>query len=342
MIRVGIILLIHATMLLGKTVFFAVDISASMKRGFLFDQVKDSLIAYVDRVTRKGDRAILVGFGSDVRIYDEIRINSQVDKIRLMTKLHKLDAQDRFTWMTKAFALVGMKLRELNRTEPDSIKDIYIFTDGINEPPPEKEDSLTFEEIIRRYIGEFTKKNVFTYYISFGIQPTPEIKRFLEKMTIKPIIRPRQKIFIFHPSVKIEVSDTVFYQKTTGQANLLVTIKELVKSEGMRLNFKIVSIPESISIKFLEKPGVTIKNVGSVDTVSVIIEGAKGGPFVVDIGIEAEDRELIFEPKEISISFQPSPGKVPSFLFLFVIIIIIFLLLILLLLSRRQKQLLHR
>ncbi|RKX69741.1 hypothetical protein DRP53_07260 [candidate division WOR-3 bacterium] len=314
-------LLLLSLPLSAKTIFFVVDISASMKRGFLFDRVRDSLIAYIGRYTEIGDRVIVVGFGSDVRIHEEAMIRSSTDRIRLITKLHRIEAQDRFTWMTKAFALVGSKLRALNRTEPKSLKEIYILTDGINEPPPDKEDSLSFDEILKKYVGEYRRRNVFTYYISFGVEPPAEIKRFLKELSIKPVVKARKEIPIFQPSVKLEFPDTVTITKKRI-ALICIRVKEILKGEGKRLRFRILSQPDDIGVK-IHPAIIEIGALGTVDTIQLLTNVIRN--FKFRIGIEPEDTTLFVEPTTAEITVKITPHRRTAFLWpiLGVILIII-------------------
>ena len=337
--RFLLLLLLLNLLLQAKTFFFVVDMSASMKRGFLFDSVKDSLIGYINRYTDLGDQIILVGFGSDVRIYEDLEITSNVDKIKLGTKLHKIDAEDRFTWMTKAFALVGNKLRQLNIQKPGVVKDIYILTDGINEPPPDKVDSLPFDQIIRRYVGEYTRKNVFTYYISFGIQPPDEIKQFLESLEIKPIVKPRKAIAIFHPQVKIELTDSVEERLSeTIEVTIIARVLEILKAEGKRIVFKLADLPEGSTIGLVEEPVMDIEDVGQIDSIRLIISGiTEPGLYNFKLNIAPEDTIVIVEPTTTTIKLnivKSTPaGPSPQALIIAILVVVIVLLSIVQILS---------
>lgn len=157
---------------------FMVDLSMSMLRDSLFESVKRDLRRFIPENLKIGDRVILSGFGDDVRTFWDDEINTTEDFQRICWQIEKLQFNHRYTHMSRAFDILAKRMEEINAKYPNVPKYIYVYTDGINEPPPESHESpIEFQRILREHWGKekMDQLNAYLFYISFGIEPPREI-----------------------------------------------------------------------------------------------------------------------------------------------------------------------
>jgi hypothetical protein len=95
--------------------------------------------------------------------------------------------------MAKAFELVGKRLHDVRAAQPSGRVEIYVLTDGQNNPPP-GQARPSFQDVLDQYLGDFTAKNVFTYYLSFGVNPDTGTGRFLGAVGAKPTITKTREV----------------------------------------------------------------------------------------------------------------------------------------------------
>ena len=186
---------------------FVIDESGSMRRNNLYIKVRDDIKDYISKQDRSdikwGDRLIIVGFGDDVKYHFDEEIKGIRDIERAKGELDRIEFRDKWTHMSKAFDILAKRIDEIHKTYPGP-KDIFIYTDGKNEPPPQLGESpLAFKDILNRYWQYKTleEKDIYICLITFGVEPPKEIIDTLpessrvkyQKETTKPspIITPK-------------------------------------------------------------------------------------------------------------------------------------------------------
>ncbi|MEO0185810.1 MAG: vWA domain-containing protein [candidate division WOR-3 bacterium] len=188
----------------GYDRIFVVDISGSMLQNDLYKRVQKTLIDYI-KGCRPGDRVILMTFGTDVNagLDDRVLYESSIgrDIEALASSVSKLSFKDDWTWMTKAFDVIGNRLRDLQKAYPDRHKRVYVFTDGLNDPPPGKRDFLSFEDVLKAHYFDFKREGTFVYLILLDTtlikkmdKPT---KEFTDSIGIKPVSRERDETILY-------------------------------------------------------------------------------------------------------------------------------------------------
>lgn len=188
----------------GYDRIFVVDVSGSMLQNDLYKRVQKTLIDYI-KGCRPGDRIILMTFGTDInpglddRILYEPTISRDIEAIA--SCVSKLNFRDDWTWMTKAFDVIGSRLRDLQKAYPDRPKRVYVFTDGLNDPPPGKEDFLTFEDVLKTHYLNFIREGTFIYLILLDTtlikkmdEPT---RKFADTLRVKPVSRERSESILY-------------------------------------------------------------------------------------------------------------------------------------------------
>jgi len=172
----------------AKRVFvFVVDLSGSMQKDGLYNTVKKDLVNFLTGVNEQGkhnlnigDRAILMGFGDNVSYFWDREIQKVEDLEDLATAVNKLAFNHRWTHMSRAFDMLAIRMREINASNPEAQKVIYIYTDGKNEPPPEiGESPVTFGRILEEYWNpeQIKPLQIWLYFITFGVPAPEEVKQ---------------------------------------------------------------------------------------------------------------------------------------------------------------------
>jgi len=172
----------------AKRVFvFVVDLSGSMQKDGLHNIVKKDLINFLTGVNEQGkhnlnigDRAILMGFGDNVSYFWDREIQKVEDLEDLATTVNKLVFNHKWTHMSRAFDMLATRMREINASNPEAQKVIYIYTDGKNEPPPEiGESPVTFGRILEEYWNpeQIKPLQIWLYFITFGVPAPEEVKQ---------------------------------------------------------------------------------------------------------------------------------------------------------------------
>ena len=223
-----------------------VDISGSMRRDNLHERIKRAFREYVAKC-RIGDRIILMTFGSDVNPGVEDRVIREAEDIaEIQRKIDEFQFNDQWTWMTKAFDIIFKRVIDLHKAYPDRKKEIYIFTDGNNEPPPGHEDDFTFEEIIEKY-GEIVKKmgeegKTFIYVVMFGVRPEEKLEEFAKETNIEVVQKPRtprtETESIKKVALTIEPRSFESEPRDSITKDFTVKISELMGIEEVTLKFQ--------------------------------------------------------------------------------------------------------
>ena len=308
-------LMVPSLLFAKKTVIFVVDVSGSMPRGGLFERVRNTLITYVQTRCDTDDRVSLMSFGTDVGWHEEVVIRSAEDKTRVITEVGELKAKDQWTWMTKAFKLIGERLRELNASDPSTPKDIYIFTDGKNEPPPGQEDAYTFRQILREHFSDYQPEslNVYTYYISLGAVPPKETKDFLDSIRARTSVTDRGTPevpglveFKIPPRVGHPIADDV-------EIPLRLQIIRFERTKGDNVvNIRLKQAPGGIDVRLQGDTSFVCTERGQVANLLLVVADAKVGlRFKQAMILESPNTGLDVRPREhtvdVSITKKPTP-----------------------------------
>lgn len=289
---------------------FAIDVSKSMKKNGLDQKVKR---AAKDLILdcKVGDRIILMTFGSDVNSGFEDRVFSEEsiarDKEEIIANINKLEFNDQYTWMTKAFDIIGKRLKDLQKAYPDRPKRVYVFTDGLNDPPPKYKNTLTFDEILKLHFDNYNNQNTFLYIIAIDVQPNQEIKDFVEKSraTITTTTSSKELLFKeirFFPNSyngKLEYSNNIELGLELELINLINVEREeigiVLEEKNMPNKAKVSIFPSKIMCsKVGEKFGINIK--------------IQDLPYVENINMNLKfdpiDKDIIVDPAIFSINIS--------------------------------------
>lgn len=306
-----------------------VDISGSMRRDNLHERVRGAFKEYVEKC-RIGDRIILMTFGSDVNPGVEDRLIQSIQDIAVIkNKIDELTFSDQWTWMTKAFDIIFRRIEDLYRAYPEREKEIYIFTDGNNEPPPGHQDDFTFEEIINKY-GEVVRRlgdegKIFVYMVMFGVRPEERLGRFARETNIQIVEQPRAPSVTEEELIqKVALSITPLEFKSVLQdtivENFKVKIKEIINVEKTDLRFE---FPKEILIS----PSVIKILNGEIEKEEFKIEFKEPKPglhkYTVDLKSDAKNIQV--QPKRVVFKINiKKPIHIPVLAWLLPLIILFF------------------
>jgi len=216
--------------------FFVIDLSGSMTVNKLDEKVKSELKKFIRDEIKINERIVLIGFGDKVTYYADQVINSTEDIERIYGTINNFSFRQSWTHMSSAFDHLATRLKEISGN-----KFIYIFTDGVNDPPAHlNEKPEVFDNILKMHFNKETLTSLksYIYYISLGIKP-PEIIENLSlnteqfKVTEVMVKDSKESIIPFILNLKLLQKDMILLKN---------------KKNEFELKFEVVSISRSSSI----------------------------------------------------------------------------------------------
>lgn len=308
-------------------VIYLLDVSGSMKKGALFENIKGRLKKLVEE-RKVGDKVILGIFSEDVLwpLKVDIHIPEDISDIEMV--IDNLTAEGPWTWMSKAFRETKEKAQDIKAKSPDKRLMIYILTDCINDPPPhikKVEPPWKFVEVLLKYFEGFEAKDTYIYLLSYRPLEQEE-KTKIEKKTIIEVKEP--KVTRPMPRIKLSFSGFDFGKidfskgEVTRSGEISVDdLQDVERGEKVQLipppNFKVR--PETIACK--EK--------GHKEKVSIIIPSdLKAKEYTEIIGLRS--KRAAVEPSELKFSFfvleDGLIGKLLKAIFPLLIVVLLYVL----------------
>lgn len=151
---------------------FLLDTSKSMKRNGLFSRIQTTLKNdYVGNI-KPGEHLLLLSFDDEVKIQIDQRFMEQptqedIDKIK--ARINDLKAQGSHTWMSEALRITNQQVERLKRQYPDEDINIYILTDGDNDPPPRSGESpIPSIDLLKANYGNINNDRQNIYLVDYG------------------------------------------------------------------------------------------------------------------------------------------------------------------------------
>lgn len=248
---------------------FILDISGSMRKGGLFDRIKETLTRdYISKM-EIGEYVLILTFDKEVVPIINRKIETPEDINRINSIINNLRATGPWTWMSEAFRKTREYAANLKKQYPTEKLNIYLLTDGINEPPPEThEPPMEFVTILINYFSDFEVKDTYIYLLSY--RPLEEDDK--EKISIEtPII-------VVEPSRKRPLSgevELVFSAFDFGELDISrngvtrtgqIQVKDL-KGETIG---KVVHLYCDYPFK-VRPESITIEKQGQIEEVSIAI-----------------------------------------------------------------------
>jgi len=336
-----------------KSLFFVIDVSASMQKNNLFDRLKDKIKTYIKKETSKGDWVTIITFGTDVKIITSEYIRAErilSDTDSLLRKIDGLDAKEQHTFMTRAIDILASQMGIAQKANPDHIIKAFIFTDGKNDPPPSVEGSdWTFEEILNKHYDIFDNPMTYLYVITLGIKPDESLVEALkdkerafinEVPNIKEIEIPKEipepepekepepePEQIIEPQIKIDISGP---KKLSPGDNVEYILNVKVTEANAVAEGKSFYIHANIEPQCeftLDKNEVIVKK-ALEEKLSLILHELQEGEYTIKIGINSDTINSI-TPNEFELNFRakrfnPIPLIIVGVITLFVILVFLY------------------
>lgn len=154
----------------GADVIYVLDVSASMRKAGLFENIKSRLKELVGE-RHVGDRVVLITFGEDASKILDVEVRSSQDLEDIKQVIAALRAEGPWTWMSKAFQKTRDMAEDIKSKSPRKRITIYLLTDCENDPPPavrRSEPTLKFVEVLTRYFKDFKVEGAHVYLLSYG------------------------------------------------------------------------------------------------------------------------------------------------------------------------------
>jgi len=306
-----------------------VDISGSMRKNNLHERVKASFKDYVKQCD-KGDRVILMTFGSDVNSgIDDRVINNTQDITDLQNSIEQFQFNDQWTWMTKAFDVIARRLGDLQKAYPKRPKIVLIFTDGNNDPPPGHRSDFTFERILEMHGYTFKQENTFVYLIMLKEKPSDTLKDFVEKTGITADTTPPEergeKVYKELALSPIEVSRSFDIDEQVS-AEISLKVEKLFNLDSLPLRLSI-SEEGPLKVKLATNSFMVKEKRQTLETTLEISNIKEKGKFSFYLVPEPGIRGVIVTPDRIKFNSEfKEPLVIPAWVWIALIasIVIIF------------------
>ncbi len=297
----GLCFLVLAQERAPTAVIYLLDVSGSMKKGGLFENIKGRLKELVEEMDI-GDQVVLITFGNekDTGPVLDIPIDNKNDIKYVKGRIDALKAESPWTWMSKAFEVTKNKAEDIRAKVPHGRIMIYILTDCINDPPPHAkriEPPWKFVEVLLKYFEDFEVKDTYIYLLSY--RPLkPEEKKEIQKETDIIVTQPEEKKF---SRILLTLSGFKFGEIDLSKGEVIcsgeISVHDL---QDVKPGVGIKLIPPH---DFRVKPETIVcREIGQKESVSVTI------PSNLQLGEYTEIAKLhcekaVVEPSELKISF---------------------------------------
>lgn len=311
----------------AEDTIFVLDTSGSMRRGGLFDRVKESLIRMV-RETKAGDHILIITFDNIAREVVDKDIKADADKENICETIDNFRATGAWTRMYQAFEKTVEKAQDLKRKHPKNRLGIYLLTDGRNDPPPDASPNefVSFLSCIVTHFRDFQLTDSFVYFLHYGGLSEEEERVIDEQTDVKPVPVSRDEEDPF-PHIKLDFSGFDFGELDLSEGNITragaLTTKTISRgAAGTELRFSIPPI-SAFGPQFKISPDrITCRRNGQKESISIVVPmGLHGGSYKVNI---SPSKNVTVDPREFPFSFSSSGngGKDWGWPILFLIILI--------------------
>jgi hypothetical protein len=253
------------------SVIYLLDVSGSMSKGGLFENIKVRLKELVTE-RKVGDEVILGTFSDSVLWPVRVNIRGSREITDIKKIVDHLEAKGLWTWMSRAFKETKDKAQDIKAKSPETRLMIYILTDCINDPPPEvkkAEPPWKFVEVLLEYFEGFKAEETYIYLLSYRPLKPEEKKEIEEKTVIVPTEVEPGKPPIF-PRIVLSVSGFDF-----GKVDL--SEGEVTQTGEIRVQ-DLQDVEPGKEVQFIPPPGFKVepktiecKEPGQKERVSIII-----------------------------------------------------------------------
>jgi hypothetical protein len=152
----------------SKNIILALDTSMSMvgQAGGknIFENVKKSIIDYIDKNVQDGDRFVYVTFDTDAKIYPPVLVDDDNDRDILKKYISMTQATGLWTNTYKMIYRIFEEAEKLEKEKKGRKTEIVIMTDAIDDPAPGEAKKFNLVEFAQKY-GK--KADVWVYILSF-------------------------------------------------------------------------------------------------------------------------------------------------------------------------------
>jgi hypothetical protein len=323
----------------GINVIYVLDVSASMNRGGLFENIKSRLKQLVDE-RDVGDRVTLLTFGEEVSKIIDVEIRNRRDIEEIKGVIGSLKANGPWTWMSQAFQRTRDMAADVETKQPGKRIAIYLLTDCENDPPPtvkKAEPPWKFVEVLIQYFKDFKVQDTHVYLLSYGHLDRQDKERIAKETPIT--LKEPEATEPIPFRIVLALSDFDFGQvDVAGKEDRRSGAIIVKKIEGTKAVEKILLSPPPSFV--VDPEYIECEKEGEKHQVSITIPaGLDAGQHIESIKLSAF--KGIVEPSRIDFSFivKGASGNLAKWL-MFVVILLCTLFLIALAIRRqRTKQL---
>ncbi|MCU7805437.1 MAG: VWA domain-containing protein [Candidatus Thiodiazotropha sp. (ex Lucinoma borealis)] len=147
---------------------FLVDTSGSMKGKGLFERIRTTLKDRYVQQAEPGEHIIVLGFDEDVSIIADRQIQTQADRDNVLDRLDELEANGQWTWLSRAMETAVAQAGRLRASNPQGELNVYLLTDGVNDPPPSaQEKPASLADILSGYGNVWNEQGANIYILVY-------------------------------------------------------------------------------------------------------------------------------------------------------------------------------
>lgn len=293
----------------GKDVVIMLDVSGSMRKGGLFDFVKHEISSLVESFSL-GDRIIVYSFADDVALLEDRVLEKATDLGAIDGRLSATAANGRYTYLTKAVETAFERIEQSQSRDPRRRTEVWILTDGKNEPPPAAgQGALTFEKLVSLYKGKIDQRKTAFNLVTFGEHQASADSTALAQIGVNSRQTTRELKPVFG-SITLTPSEQELFLATAGKADTLSIVLQVVRAgrkDPTALSFAIPDLPS------WAKPVSNWRTLVSSDTTSVRLSLAVQPPPTLTSTAHLELRPIsddagwTYNPTAVSVLVTPRP-----------------------------------
>jgi hypothetical protein len=158
-------------------VIFVLDTSGSMKSGKLYDRLLRELETRYISHLQSGDTCAFLTFDTTIQRRGVVAADKVGEVAATLTSLGRIPPSGKYTFLTGAVSEAAQMVEELAREHPSKRTEIYIFTDGKNEPPPGATGPINWQQVMAdKFIGEtISRPDVGVYIVRLPGSPAESL-----------------------------------------------------------------------------------------------------------------------------------------------------------------------
>ncbi len=241
------------------SMLFLLDTSLSMgeNQALPLHQVKTFIKERIHK-SRAGDRIIIFTFDEQVELLMDATLMNGKHNSQLLEQVDQIELKGKWTWIREALETASQFMLSLKDTSALQSIEVYLLTDGKNDPPPESNESqVNFKELINQYFKDYYSSSDHIYVLELesvtsmtGLPVQPHREEITEQIKEKvPKVQQVQKeSTVVQKQLKAEpaIQENPVQKAATEQAKIkIVEYKPEATNEEVKQSQEEKSVKET-------------------------------------------------------------------------------------------------